>query len=113
MRKTLQKNTLTRPALTAFANSTYTDPRTVIKFETASDRGVTFGWALPMENDRNEFIGQLVSQVFAQYHPVDIQSAPRAPGYVGISIGGDMMNRLLFTAWESRKGIQSDLRFSK
>uniref|UniRef100_A0A8H7NMC7 Glucose-methanol-choline oxidoreductase N-terminal domain-containing protein n=1 Tax=Bionectria ochroleuca TaxID=29856 RepID=A0A8H7NMC7_BIOOC len=73
------------------APSTYTDSDTGIVFDTWTESGLTFGFALPtgaLQTDASEYIGYL-----------RCDTATKGTGYCALSLGGSMTNKLLLTTY--------------
>ncbi|OCL14594.1 iron reductase domain protein [Glonium stellatum] len=83
-------------ATSAQTTSSYTDPKSSITFQAFTDptSGYTFGLALPM-TPTTDFIGILVG---------------KGSGWVGASLGGSMVNKLLIAAWPNGNQLVSSFR---
>ncbi|KAJ3054258.1 hypothetical protein HK097_002243 [Rhizophlyctis rosea] len=65
--------------------STYVDPVNGLKYQSATENGITFGVALPATSNPTELVVQM--------------RAPASVGWVGGSLGGSMKYSLLLVAW--------------
>lgn len=90
---------LARTAAAATVATSYTDPNTGIDFQTywASDVDYSFGLALP-ETIESDFIGQMVVPL------------TDSAGWGGVSLGGGMLNHVLFVAWPNGDDIVTTFR---
>ncbi|KAF7979495.1 hypothetical protein HWV62_42342 [Athelia sp. TMB] len=82
-------------------SSRYTDPGNGIVFQGYTDpvHSVTYGAVFPpLTADSTEFVGEIV--------------APIANAWVGISLGGEMLDSLLLVAWPNGDSIVSSPRYA-
>ncbi|EIW75757.1 hypothetical protein CONPUDRAFT_140074 [Coniophora puteana RWD-64-598 SS2] len=82
----------------AQTSSTYTDPDNGIVFEGYTDQNVTVGFALPPINVDNEFLGEIIAPVTQQW--------------VGIALGGTMLDNLLLVAWPYGENVVYSPRYA-
>jgi hypothetical protein len=85
-------------AVSATAQSTssaWTDTTTNITYQAFTNGNVLFGVALDTAANSTDFIGVIVG---------------KGAGYIGISLGGSMVNKLLVAAWPNSKSLVSSFR---
>ncbi|ORX94208.1 hypothetical protein BCR34DRAFT_226654 [Clohesyomyces aquaticus] len=89
--------TLLAPAALAQAPAPYTDAKSGITFNTFTDTktGYFFGLALPANSTGTDFIATI---------------GGKGTGWSGVSLGGDMKNKLLIVAWPNGQNILSSFR---
>jgi hypothetical protein len=79
----------------AQSTSAFTDSTTNITYQAYTNGNFLFGVALDTAATSTDFIGVIVG---------------KGVGYVGISLGGSMVNNLLVAAWPNAKTVISSFR---
>jgi len=77
------------------AQNAFTDNHTNITYQVYSDENLLFGVALSTNTTSNDFIGLIIGT---------------GAGYVGVSLGGAMVNSLLIAAWPNQQKLVSSFR---
>lgn len=86
-------------AAAALTTTPYNDPNTGIDFQQYSANSYSFGIAVP-ETPEADFIGQMV-----------IPLTDKA-GWGAVSLGGGMLNKLLFVAWPNGEDVVTSFRLA-